>query len=120
VGRSPGFLDLFSRREVRDYYEAIEWAGTQPWSTGRVGLCGISYYAINQWLVASLEPPHLAAMIPWEGAADAYRDQSRHGGILNNLFFELWYPLQVLSVQHGNPAAHMDPWLGERASGPES
>jgi uncharacterized protein len=119
AGRSPGLLDLFSPREVRDYYEAIEWAGTQPWSNGRVGLCGISYYAINQWLVASLQPPHLTAMIPWEGAADAYRDQSRHGGILSNLFFELWYPLQVLSVQHGNPAAQMDPWLQQRASGPE-
>lgn len=30
---------------------------------------GISYYAVNQWLAASLQPPHLAAMIPWEGAA---------------------------------------------------
>jgi uncharacterized protein len=119
AGRSPGFLDLFSPREVRDYYEAIEWAAAQSWSSGKVGLCGISYYAINQWLVASLQPPHLAAMIPWEGAADAYRDQARHGGILSNLFFELWYPLQELSVQHGNPSTAVDPWLGERASGPE-
>jgi predicted acyl esterase len=118
AGRSPGRLDLFSPRETRDYYEAIEWAGAQPWSNGKVGLCGISYYAINQWLVAALQPPHLMAMVPWEGAADAYRDQARHGGILSNLFFELWYPLQVLSVQHGNPKAPMDPWLGERASGP--
>ena len=96
AGRSPGYLDPFSPREVRDYAEAIEWAGTQPWSNGRVGLCGISYYAINQWLVASQQPPHLAAMIPWEGAADAYRDQARHGGILSNVFFATWYPLQVL------------------------
>ncbi len=119
AGRSPGYLDPFSPREVRDYYQAIEWAGGQPWSNGKVGLCGISYYAINQWLVASLQPPHLAAMIPWEGAADAYRDQARHGGILSNLFFQVWYPLQVLPVQHGNPGAPNDPWLGERASGPE-
>jgi predicted acyl esterase len=119
AGRSPGHLDLFSPREVRDYYDAIEWAAAQSWSNDKVGLCGISYYAINQWLVASLRPPHLAAMIPWEGAADAYRDQARHGGIRSNLFFDLWYPLQVLSVQHGNPTAPIDPWLGERASGPE-
>jgi uncharacterized protein len=119
AGRSPGYLDLFSAQETRDYFAAIEWAGTQSWSNGKVGLCGISYYAINQWLVASLQPPHLAAMIPWEGAADAYRDQARHGGILSNLFFELWYPLQVLSVQHGNPKTLMDPWLSERASGPD-
>ncbi|MGO9383511.1 MAG: CocE/NonD family hydrolase [Mycobacterium sp.] len=119
AGRSPGYLDLFSPREAADYVRAIEWAGTQSWSNGKVGLCGISYYAINQWLVASRQPPHLAAMIPWEGAADAYRDMARHGGIRSNVFFQAWYPLQVLTVQHGNPNTPIDPWLGVRASGPE-
>jgi putative CocE/NonD family hydrolase len=45
----------------------IEWAASQPWSSGKVGLAGISYYAINQWAVAALAPPHLAAICPWEG-----------------------------------------------------
>lgn len=67
AGRSPGVIDHFSPRETRDLYECIEWAGTQPWSTGKVGLAGISYYAINQWQVAALNPPHLAAICPWEG-----------------------------------------------------
>jgi predicted acyl esterase len=120
AGRSPGFLDIFSPRETRDYYQAIEWAGTQSWSTGKVGLSGISYYAITQWLVASLQPPHLAAMIPWEGAADMYRDVARHGGIQCNGFLQAWYPRQVASVQHGNPNAVLDPWLNEPASGPAS
>jgi predicted acyl esterase len=118
AGRSPGYLDILSPRETQDYYHAIEWAGTQPWSNGRVGLNGISYYAINQWHVAALQPPHLAAMVPWEGAADVYRDFFRHGGILSNKFLETWYPRQIESVQHGNPAAPRDPWLGQRASGP--
>ena len=82
AGRSPGFLDIMSPREIRDFYNTIEWAGTQSWSNGKVGLCGISYYAMTQWLVASLHPPHLTAMIPWEASADYYRDSSRHGGIL--------------------------------------
>jgi uncharacterized protein len=82
AGRSPGLLDLLSAREIRDYYLAIEWAGTRSWSSGRVGLCGISYYAMNQWLVAATRPPHLAAILPWEGASDHYRDMSHHGGIL--------------------------------------
>lgn len=120
AGRSGGYLDLLSPREVKDYYEAIEWAAVQPWSNGKVGLNGISYYAINQWLVASLQPPHLTAMIPWEGAADFYRDFARHGGIESNGFFELWYPKQVISVQHGNANSVMDPWMGERVSGPET
>jgi len=119
AGRSPGYLDVFSPREVRDFAQAIEWAGTQSWSNGKVGLCGISYYAINQWLVASQQSSHLTAMIPWEGAADAYRDQARHGGILSNVFLQVWYAQQVLSVQHGKPDAPIDPWLGQRASGPE-
>jgi len=81
AGRSPGFLDPFSARETRDFYQCIEWAGTQRWSNGKVGLLGISYYAMNQWQVAALRPPHLAAICPWEGASDFYRDVARHGGI---------------------------------------
>ena len=49
AGRSPGRLEVFSPRETKDLYDAIEWVGAQPWSTGDVGLCGISYYAMNQW-----------------------------------------------------------------------
>lgn len=120
AGRSPGLLDIFSVREVHDYYDAIEWAGVQKWSSGKVGLNGISYYAVNQWLVAALQPPHLTAMIPWEGAADHYRDWFRHGGILSNGFFEAWYPRQILTVQHGNPKAITDPWIMESAAGPSS
>ena len=120
AGRSPGRLDIFSPRETKDYYNAIEWAGTQPWSNGKVGLNGISYYAVNQWPVASLQPPHLAAMIPWEGAADFYRDWARHGGIMSNGFLDAWYPRQILFVQHGNPHAILDPWLNEAVSGSEA
>jgi uncharacterized protein len=100
AGASPGFLDPFSPRETRDFYQCIEWAGTQPWSNGKVGLNGISYYAINQWHVASLQPPHLAAMCVWEGAADWYRDMTHHGGILST-FFGNWFDMQVKTVQHG-------------------
>lgn len=100
AGRSPGRIDHFSPRETRDLYECVEWAGHQPWSSGRVGLAGISYYAINQWHVAALQPPHLTCMVPWEGAADLYRDMSHHGGIYCT-FFEEWYEIQVKSVQHG-------------------
>lgn len=47
-GASPGLLDAFSAAMARDHYDAIEWAGTQPWSTGKVGLLGISFYAMTQ------------------------------------------------------------------------
>jgi len=100
AGCSPGFIDHFSPRETKDFYDCIEWAGVQPWSNGKVGLNGISYYGINQWHVASLQPPHLAAMCVWEGAADWYRDMTHHGGMLST-FWENWYDMQVKTVQYG-------------------
>ena len=99
-GRSPGVIDPFSPRESRDFHDCIEWAGVQPWSNGKVGLSGISYFGINQWQVASLQPPHLAAMCIWEGAADWYRDMTHHGGMLST-FWANWYDMQVKTVQHG-------------------
>ncbi|OBB81480.1 hypothetical protein A5760_16490 [Mycobacterium colombiense] len=92
AGRSPGLLDPFSERETTDLYQCIEWAAQQPWSSGRVGLNGISYYAINQWRVAAQQPPHLAAICVWEGAADWYRDMAYHGGILST-FVDHWYAM---------------------------
>jgi predicted acyl esterase len=120
TGRSPGYMDVWSGREAVDLYDCIEWAGTQPWSNGRVGLAGISYYAMNQYQVAALQPPHLAAICPWEGAADWYRDFARHGGILCQ-FAEDWYPRQVEKVQHGvGERGFLSAVTGEAVSGPET
>ena len=33
VGASPGRLDLFSQQQGEDFYDAIEWAAIQLWST---------------------------------------------------------------------------------------
>lgn len=99
-GRSPGYVDHFSPRETRDFAACIEWAGEQSWSNGKVGLSGVSYYGINQWQVASMQPRHLAAMCIWEGATDWYRDMTHHGGILST-FWANWYDMQVKTVQYG-------------------
>ncbi len=120
AGRSPGFLDLWSAREAKDQYDCIEWAARQPWSTGKVGLNGISYYAMNQWQTAALQPPHLAAMCVWEGAADYYRDLSHHGGILC-AFGRAWFPSQVIRVQHGlGVRGYRSRMTGDWVSGPET
>jgi predicted acyl esterase len=55
---------------------------------------------MNQWQVAPLKPPHLAAMCVWEGASDYYRELCRHGGILCD-FLRSWWRRQVTSVQYG-------------------
>jgi predicted acyl esterase len=118
AGWSPGFMDPGSQKETEDLYECIEWAGTQPWSNGKVGMLGISYYASNQWRVAGLCPPHLAAIIPWEGQNDRYRDSGYHGGILCQ-FQQRWAKHQVVNVQHGRgDKAMKNPNTGESVAGP--
>ncbi len=82
----------FSREEGEAHYDLIEWAGTQSWCNGRVGLSGVSYLASSQWNVAALRPPHLAAINPWEGWSDTYNEIVRHGGIPETHF---WPHIQV-------------------------
>jgi predicted acyl esterase len=121
AGKSPGRLDVNSPAEFRDFYDAIEWAGAQPWSSGKVGLLGISYYAAGQWMVAAERPPHLSAMLPWQGTYDFYRDRTRQGGILGSGFLNRWWTRSVLRNQHGNPDSPLtDIDTGERNTGPAS
>lgn len=118
AGRSPGHIDHWSPRETKDYHDCIEWAGQQPWSNGKVGLAGISYYAVNQWQVAATRPKHLAAMCVWEGFSDFYREMSFHGGIYTS-FIENWYNLQIKTVQHGvGTRGYKSRVTGELAAGP--
>ncbi|MCC6472483.1 MAG: CocE/NonD family hydrolase [Burkholderiales bacterium] len=84
---SEGAATYLSPEEARDEYDLIEWAGTRPWSNGKVGLIGVSYLALSQWNVAALNPPHLAAINPWEGWSDTYREVQRHGGIPETSFW---------------------------------
>ena len=120
IGRSGGRLCPFDPRETRDYYECIEWAAVQPWSNGKIGLSGISYLAMNQWYVASLQPPHLTAMIPWEGAADWYRDCTHHGGI-RTTFWDILYEVIIQRVQHGvGERGFRSKVTGETVAGPET
>ncbi len=109
-GKSPGQCEPWSLAETVDFYDAIEWAAAQPWCNGNVGLLGISYFAINQWFVANLQPPSLKAIIPWEGFADLYRDALFHGGILN-LFMTNWYTAHLLHHVLGRASQHQpDGW----------
>jgi len=120
-GKSPGRLDVNSPAEFRDFHDAIEWAAAQPWSSGKVGLLGISYYAAGQWMIAAERPPHLAAMLPWQGTYDFYRDRCRQGGILASGFLNRWWNRSVLRNQYGNPDTPLvDIDTGERNTGPEN
>lgn len=120
AGRSPGYLQPWSPRETKDYHDCIEWAATQDWCSGKIGLCGISYYAMNQWHVAGLQPPHLTAICAWEGAADFYRDVAFHGG-LYSVWVGSWYENSAMERQHGLGSRGFKSRInGEWASGPET
>jgi len=100
--RSEGRATWLSPQDAEDYFDLIEWAAAQPWSTGRVGLCGVSYLAMSQWAVAPLRPPHLAAIMPWEGVSDMYREMAFHGGMRETGFVPSFYRQRVRA--HHNPA----------------
>ena len=120
AGRSPGFLSVHGPRETADLYDCIELVAALPWCSGKVGMCGISYFAANQWRVAALNPPSLAAICVWEGYSDNYRDATHHGGILS-VFRKNWQEMQVKTVQHGlgerGPVSRV---TGELVCGPET
>lgn len=90
AGASPGTLGIWGIEEAEAFYDAIEWAGVQPWSNGNIGLWGMSYYAVNQHAVASLRPPHLKAMIAIGTDTDLYEEVAYTGGIFNEEFFPGW------------------------------
>lgn len=116
TGASPGMLEPFAPREVEDYATLITWAAHQPWSSGKVGLLGISYYAINQWQVAARPPEGLAAILPWEGAFDHYREIAYHEGIPNS--WKFWFNYQLVPNQNGNGnTPYVDAVTGQKPTG---
>jgi putative CocE/NonD family hydrolase len=75
--------------EGRDGYDTVEHLAQLPWCNGRVAIAGNSWLAISQWFIAAEKPPHLACILPLEGASDMYREQHCRGGVPNVAFSSL-------------------------------
>jgi putative CocE/NonD family hydrolase len=114
TGGSEGTLkdNFFSPREARDSAAVIDHFGSQPWSSGKVGMAGGSYVGITQLLAASNRPKHLAAIVPMIAISDLYRDGYTHGGIVN-----LSFDAQYIAVQGapGTAGTNNDPFLLEQS-----
>ena len=108
AGTSGGEASLLSDQEAEDVYDLIEWAAVQRWSTGAVGMLGVSYLAISQWKAAALGPPHLKAICPWEGFTDAYRDLALGPGV--------WRPVCSSAVLR-MPRTDGHVWLARSVTG---
>ncbi len=88
IAESEGDSAMFGSQEGRDCHDLIEWLAVQSWSNGKVGMSGTSYLTIAQWFTAAEQPPHLAAINPWEGLSDVYRDLVMRGGMPDTGFAE--------------------------------
>lgn len=87
--RSEGIILFFGSDYGRDGKDIVDWVGQQNWCNGKVGLSGNSWLAISQWFTAAQHPKHLAAIAPWEGLTDCYREVGTHGGVIMPSFVEL-------------------------------
>jgi len=114
--KSEGHAGVLRQQDAEDYYDLVEWTASQPWCTGRVALMGVSYLCMSQWYVAALKPPHLSAMVPWEGVTDPYRELAFHGGIPETKLVPLWD--MRLKRGHNRKFARAEHFLAERDTHP--
>ncbi len=83
---SEGDIEYWGTPAANDCYDFIEWTARQNWCNGKVTMSGNSWLGIIQWFAAAQNPPHLAAIAPWEGHIDLYRYDLLRGGIPDTAF----------------------------------
>lgn len=80
-GDSEGVLtDEYTEQEFDDACAIIAWLADQPWSTGAVGMTGISWGGFNSLQVAARRPPALKAIIALCCSDDRYADDVHYFG----------------------------------------
>ncbi|KAK5994366.1 Cocaine esterase [Cladobotryum mycophilum] len=99
VGKSEGNIYQFGSQEGRDGADVVDWVGSQSWCSGKVALSGNSYLSISQWFIAAERPKHLAAIAPWEGSSDLFREALTAGGVLTSPAMS--FNLQLMQVNAG-------------------
>jgi putative CocE/NonD family hydrolase len=92
--------------EAEDGYDTVEWLAAQQWSDGKVGTIGLSYSGSDQHAIASLAPPHLAAVFASEAMSNYHTGSMRQGGAAE-LRFLVW----ALRMAAESPQALRDPVL---------
>jgi putative CocE/NonD family hydrolase len=101
-GRSGGEFRFLDSNEQRDLYDVIEWLGHQPWSNGKVGGLGQSYFCMSQWWMAIVKPPSLACIAAFDGLNDPYRAGAYHGGILCDFWNYWWNQNRIINRHPAN------------------
>jgi putative CocE/NonD family hydrolase len=78
------------KHESEDGYDTVEWAGTLPYTNGKVGMFGGSYVGATQMLAALEKPPHLAAICPTVTASNYHENWAYQGGAFEQWFNQSW------------------------------
>ena len=105
-GKSGGEFRLLDKNEQKDLYDVIEWLGHQPWSNGKVGGIGQSYFCMSQWWMAIQKPPSLACIAAFDGLNDPYRASVYQGGILGDFFGSYWWNQNRIINRHPANGEH--------------
>jgi uncharacterized protein len=86
---SEGNIEYWGTPGANDVYDFVEWTAKQLWCNGKIAMSGNSWLGIIQWFAGAQNPPHLAAIAPWEGHIDIYRYDTLRGGIQDTAFCNL-------------------------------
>lgn len=111
-GDSEGLMeDEYSEQELADACEVIKWIAAQPWSTGKVGMMGISWGGFNSLQVAALQPEALKAIITLCSTDDRYADDIHYkGGLLLNENLGWGATMLAYSSRAPDPALVGEKW----------
>ncbi|MEU0876848.1 CocE/NonD family hydrolase, partial [Nocardia brasiliensis] len=121
-GNSPGdYVTLQDGRERRDAADLVEWARTQPWSTGHVGMVGVSYLGSTAMEAAVMKPAGLDAIVPIEPALDL-GGLANEGGMVNQItgpYYTALLALRLLPPFSNILSGQYDAqWLASRIKNP--
>lgn len=91
TGCSDGAFDFLGPRYGLDGAAAVEWAASQPWSNGAVGMANWSWAGMSQLVTAANRPPHLRAIAPGMPLTDPRADNWAIGGVRSDGFVTGWW-----------------------------
>jgi uncharacterized protein len=106
-GDSDGKFDFFFT-EGHDGYDTIEWMAAQPWSNGKIGMLGVSYLGVVQWLAAREHPPHLVCIAPTASAGRWLEELPYQGGAFELAWAIDWLNATSDKSNQGTNAAGLD------------
>jgi uncharacterized protein len=104
TGRSRGCLDHLGPKDAADLKQVVEWAASQPWSNGRVGMTGHSYVGSTPSVAAAQSPQGLATIVPSAGLASMYHHQFQGGVPFNLQWAGVQWSYEALAIARKLPA----------------